>query len=289
MKARKFIMFVFGWLFIPSLYANQASFDCSKVDEQSCEAIICGSDILKDLDQKLSDIYKQALSRAPKEDMLKAYQRGWIKGRNECWKVNDAQAYMAHLYRQRINELIEKYQLHEEKEKYPAFSTTFDKTLSLHGITFHVTSINKGSLNQLTITPSGLEIINSVIKHNIDGSVTGAEIADINADGSPEIYVYIHTAGSGAYGSLVAYSANNKKSLSQVYLPPLEYDKKNGVGYMGHDEFIITEDSLVRRFPVYNEDDPNCCPKGGIRQLHYKLIKGEASWQLKLTEVSHIE
>jgi hypothetical protein len=50
----------------------------------------------------------------------------------------------------------------------------------------------------LTITPSGLSIANDVIKQEIDGSVTGAEVADVNADGSPEIYVYVNSAGSGS-------------------------------------------------------------------------------------------
>ena len=166
---------------------------------------------------------------------------------------------------------------------------SFDKVLTLQGITFHVVATNEGSLNQLTITPSGLEIVNRVMKQEIDGRVTGAEIADINADGSPEIYVFVNSAGSGAYGSLVAYSANNKKSLSEIYLPPLENDKKNSVGYMGHDEFTVIEDSLARRFPVYNEGDANCCPKGGIRQLQYKLVPGEATWQLKLIKSDLID
>ena len=163
-----------------------------------------------------------------------------------------------------------------------ANQSSFDKVLKLQGITFHVQATNEGSLNQLTITPNGLSISNDVIKQEIDGSVTGAEIADLNNDGSPEIYVYITSAGSGSYGSLIAYSANNKKSLSGIYLAPLEDDKKNSVGYMGHDEFTIIENSFARRFPVYNEGDANCCPKGGTRQLQYKLKMGEASWQLKL-------
>jgi len=159
---------------------------------------------------------------------------------------------------------------------------SFDKRLTLQGITFHVEATNQGSLNQLTITPSGLEIKNEVIKHEIAGSVVAAEIADINVDGSPEIYVYVTSSGSGSYGSIIAYSANNKKSLSAIYLAPLEHDKKNSVGYMGHDEFAIIENSFARRFPVYNVGDANCCPKGGTRQLQYKLIAGEATWQLKL-------
>ncbi len=160
----------------------------------------------------------------------------------------------------------------------------FDKIFNLQGVTFHVTCPNEGSLNQLEIVPSGLEIDNSVIKQEVDGSVTGAEVADINGDGSPEIYIFVNSAGSGTYGSLVAYSANNKKSLSEIYLPPLEDDAKNSKGYMGHDEFTVIEYSLVRRFPIYKKGDINANPTGGMRQLQYKLVKGEATWQLKLVK-----
>ena len=159
---------------------------------------------------------------------------------------------------------------------------SFDKTLSLQGITFHVQATNRGSINQVTITPSGLEGSNEVINQKIDGSVTGAEVADLNSDGSPEIYVYVTSAGSGAYGSLVAYSTNNKKSLTGIYFAPLEDDKKNFVGYMGHDEFAVVESSFARRFPIYKKEDSNANPTGGTRQLQYKLIAGEATWQLRL-------
>jgi uncharacterized protein len=43
--------------------------------------------------------------------MLKAHQRGWIKGRNECWKADDEKKCMADEYRLRIKELKEKYGL----------------------------------------------------------------------------------------------------------------------------------------------------------------------------------
>ncbi len=160
----------------------------------------------------------------------------------------------------------------------------FDKVLSLQGVSFHVTCPNSSSINQLTISPSGLTIDNSIIEQKIEGVVTGAEIADINSDGSPEIYVYVTSVGSGSYGELIAYSSNNKKSISGIYLAQLEYDSINSQGYMGHDTFSITGNSLRRQFPVYRQGDTNAHPSGGLRRLQYKLFAGEASWQLKLTD-----
>jgi len=40
---------------------------------------------------------------------------------------------------------------------------------------------------------------------------------------------------------------------------------------MGHDEFAVVENRLVRRFPVYQEDDTNAAASGGTRQLQYRL------------------
>jgi len=156
----------------------------------------------------------------------------------------------------------------------------YDETLSLQGVRFRVQCDNASSENTLTLKPSGLEIDNSPISVVVDGVVTGAEVADLNADGSPEVYVYVTSAGSGAYGSLAAWSANRKKSLSMISLPELAEDTVHGKGYMGHDEFVMAEQYLVRSFPVYREGDSNAAPSGGTRQLRYKLEPGEATWQL---------
>lgn len=170
-------------------------------------------------------------------------------------------------------------------EASPVTTAPFDRTLKLQGVRFHLTSANEGSINTLHIVPAGLEIDNSPIVRTINGTVTNAEVADLNADGSPEIYVYVTSAGSGSYGSLVAYSANRRKSLSDIYLPPVTEDKVASKGYMGHDEFAVIENLLVRRFPVYRATDTNARPTGGMRELQYKLIPGEAGWILKLDRV----
>jgi len=158
----------------------------------------------------------------------------------------------------------------------------FDATLALEGIRFRVTATNEGSINRLRIAPSGLEVDNRAIEKEIDGSVSAAEVADLNADGSPEIYVYVTSAGSGSYGSIVAFSANRRKSLSGIYLPPVADNPTVAKGYMGHDEFAVVDGAFVQRFPLYRDGDANGKPTGGTRELRYKLVPGEAGWQLRL-------
>jgi hypothetical protein len=158
----------------------------------------------------------------------------------------------------------------------------FSQKLELQGFSFDISATAEGSLNQLTIIPHGLSEQKEPIKVEIDGTVSGAEIADLDVNGFPEIYVYVTSAGSGSYGSLVGYAVNKGKSMSEIFLPQIADDAKHNKGYMGHDEFAVVEGTFVQRFPIYLSDDTNSEPSGKIRQLQYKLKRGEAGWVLRL-------
>jgi hypothetical protein len=155
----------------------------------------------------------------------------------------------------------------------------FDKKEELQGITFQVFSPNSRSGNRLTVTPAGLEDDNRPVEMDVSGIVTRTEVADINADGSPELYVYVF---DGKSQTLLAWSANKKKSLSDIALPELGGNAK---GYRDGDEFSVVEGILGRRFPIYPDDRPESKPTDKIRQIQYKLHPGEAGWVLKVDKV----
>ncbi|RLJ97759.1 PliI family lysozyme inhibitor of I-type lysozyme [Tenacibaculum discolor] len=160
--------------------------------------------------------------------------------------------------------------------------TIFKKHLTLQGIGFNISTKKNGMDTELTVAPYGLEIDNSAITQNIDGSVVDAEIEDLNSDGFPEVVIYTRSDGSGSYGNVIGYSVNNGKSVSQIYFPPITENKKLSEGYMGHDEFTIVETTLSQRFPIYTKEDSNANPTGGIRQINYKLVDGEASRKFEI-------
>lgn len=162
----------------------------------------------------------------------------------------------------------------------------FKSTLELQGFFFAIEATNGGSINQLTITPTGLREDNKPVVSEIDGTVSGAEIGDLDGNGFPEVYVYVTSAGSGSYGSLVAYAVNNGKSMTPIYLPPITDDAKASKGYMGHDAFAVLEGVLGRRFPIYKEGDTNSEPSGKSRQIQYKLAPGEAGWVLRVEDIT---
>jgi hypothetical protein len=162
-------------------------------------------------------------------------------------------------------------------ENTTAETGDFSQKLSMHGINFDISTIG----NTLRIVPSGLKKDNSPIERTIDGIVTGADIGDINVDKSPEIYIYVKAKDNT---SLIAYSANKRKSLSEIYLPPFTDDPKLANGFRGDSEIALVESTIAQRFPIYKDGDKDGKPSGGMRQLQYKLKAGEAGWLLKLNK-----
>jgi len=51
---------------------------------------------------------------------------------------------------------------------------------------------------------------------------------------------------------------------------------------MGHDNFRIENNKLIRSFPIYNINDANSNPTGRRQCLIYGLYPGEAMWQLRI-------
>jgi len=99
--------------------AAEPAFDCAKA-ESSAEELICSNEDLAKLDRSLADVYGKAVAAietfADKETALKefkAYQRGWIKGRDECWKADDELACIKADYEYRIAEITAKFGLIE--------------------------------------------------------------------------------------------------------------------------------------------------------------------------------
>jgi uncharacterized protein len=82
------------------------SFDCRKASGE-VEELICSDEGLAALDRELAGVYDAAMNALPAEELasLKTYQRGWVKGRNDCWKAEDVRDCVAYSYRTRMLEL----------------------------------------------------------------------------------------------------------------------------------------------------------------------------------------
>jgi uncharacterized protein YecT (DUF1311 family) len=104
----------------PALAEEGPSFDCAKA-ESDAEKMVCGDADLAALDRLVADRYAAALAVAEGLDAgaqqalyeLRAYQRGWIKGRDDCWKAEDLRACVEAAYLRREGELVAQWLLEE--------------------------------------------------------------------------------------------------------------------------------------------------------------------------------
>ncbi len=85
---------------------EEPSFDCAKADG-AVERLICADPGLAALDRKLAEVYAAALRQFENSNYEdpRPFQRGWVKGRNDCWKAEDVRACTETAYRHRIAEL----------------------------------------------------------------------------------------------------------------------------------------------------------------------------------------
>ena len=115
-----FSLFIILSVIAYTTYADGPSFDCTKVEAGSIEEIICNNESLSAMDLTLAEVYKQAEKKALNEHppVLKAEQRGWIKGRNECWKSDNKEKCIEDSYMLRIAELQARYRLVTSKGPY---------------------------------------------------------------------------------------------------------------------------------------------------------------------------
>ena len=74
------------------------SFDCAKAGS-SAEKLVCADAELAALDRRLAERYARATDVDP------VVQRGWVKGRDACWKAEDLRLCVLEAYRTRLVEL----------------------------------------------------------------------------------------------------------------------------------------------------------------------------------------
>jgi len=115
------------------------SFDCAKAGS-SAEEMVCKDSQLAQLDNELARLYKlaEATPGADSQRMneLRAMQRGWVKGRDDCWKADDKHACVVASYGSRIMELRQGYA--HARSADAAGITIGPKALACDGLKFGI-------------------------------------------------------------------------------------------------------------------------------------------------------
>ena len=85
--------------------ATGPSFDCGKAESEA-EKLVCSEPRLAALDRQLADEYQHALAEPGTDKaVLESVQRGWVSGRDDCWKADDVRRCVLESYQTRLVEL----------------------------------------------------------------------------------------------------------------------------------------------------------------------------------------
>ncbi|GAB3193873.1 hypothetical protein ABID22_000416 [Pontibacter aydingkolensis] len=145
---------------------------------------------------------------------------------------------------------------------------SYEEQILDRGMRFNIRTTGTGSQRSLSITVEREGQPTTRIDEAIEGTVTQSVVTDLNDNTKPELLVFVSGSGTGSYGKVYGYEFE-REYWGELTMPPLTPQLEKD--YMGHDEFKVVNDRLVRTFPIYLETDPNCCPTGGTRTIIYTL------------------
>ena len=89
----------------PNTGAVAPSFDCANSTNE-IEKLVCADPELATADVRLAEVYDKELNRPETvKPAMAATQRGWVKGRDDCWKEEDKRRCVLEAYWTRLAEL----------------------------------------------------------------------------------------------------------------------------------------------------------------------------------------
>jgi len=166
--------------------------------------------------------------------------------------------------------------IHNSQSGTSSAFVTFEKSLRFNIYTFTISATDSGSVRDLFVKAYRGSLLLTNFHTRIDGAVVGAEVADLDKNRLPELYVYSTSDGSGSFGRVYGWQFLPERKADIQAPNWLEV----GVGYMGHDSLWTEQTSLCRKFPVYNAGDANAQPTGGEKMIRYRLLPAGQSFTL---------
>ncbi len=108
------------------------------------------------------------------------------------------------------------------------------------------------------------------------GGVLGAEVADLDHNRFPELYIFTQATGSGSFGFVQGWQFLPQRRAAVTIVGW----ERPAPGYMGHDSLWTENGVLCRRFPRYNPGDANAYPTGGTQTARYQLVPDGQNYRM---------
>lgn len=159
-------------------------------------------------------------------------------------------------------------------------SDSFSRLLTYNVYRFNVKASDKGATRQLNVEAYRGTTLLTIFQTATDGAVVGADVADIDQNHFPELYIFVRSDGSGSFGRIYGWQFLSQRKAE---IKTIDWRLKE-TAYMGHDSLWIEKNLLCRRIPLYRPGDTNAEPTGGSRTIRYHLEPAGNDYVLKIVK-----
>lgn len=159
-------------------------------------------------------------------------------------------------------------QAYTRKRDTVLVGTHYTKSLRFNIYTFTVAAADSGRIRNLQVKAFRGELLLTNFTIKVDGAIVGAEVADLDNNRFPELYIYSSSDGSGSFGRVYGWQFLPERK-ADIIIP--NWRTPSIDGYMGHDSIWVEQAILCRKFPAYKAGDANATPSGGYKMMRYHL------------------
>jgi len=149
-------------------------------------------------------------------------------------------------------------------------------------VSFKMTESRIAGVKYVRVLPTGLAGSNEEIELTVKGDVTHAELADLDGDGHSELMFFTRARRDSRdqRGYAIGLASNSGVSMTKIQLPPVtEYGTASN-GYQGGDLYMIKDNLLLHKFPIYDGGKPT----GKYRTLTYQMQTTGQSREFELVD-----
>lgn len=154
----------------------------------------------------------------------------------------------------------------------------FEETLREGSISFTVSSPNVPERNTMVIYSQGLENRNDTFQIEVAGMVHDAQLADLNTDGFPEVYVFTQQKEEEQKGDVYIFTSFRNRSYGQAFLQELPQANTLMPEQRSVDHFALGDSLLIRKVAAAGATGEDAA--AATKEIVYELKSGEASYQL---------
>lgn len=155
----------------------------------------------------------------------------------------------------------------------------FEETLNQNGISFTISSPNVPERNTMVIFSTGMETLNDTFQIEVEGMIHAAQLADINGDSYPEVYVFSKEKDNDQKGEVYIFTSYRNRSYGQAFFKEVPRANALAPSTTTTDRFKLEGGKLVREVGMTVEGNAaQAAP--ATSNIIYELRPGEASYQL---------